>query len=300
MKIVGVILPIYKEPIEFVKKSIDSIINQTYKNIILVVIVDNPDNIEAIRYVNNLEDQRIKMIVNKTNLGLVKSLNIGLEYLQDKCFYIARMDADDFSYPDRILKQVTFLEKNNLDFIGANVRCFCDESTLFISNVPSEYNEIIRKYKYVNCFFHPTFLFKTSIILNFRYLNVPYCEDYVFTSQLISKGFKLGNCTEVLVDYRSNPQGISNENSSKQRVYFQYISKKFKNGNFSYEEFQSYIKEEKTKNKVKKCKNYFSLKNQMKYMNKQKRIIFGFKLFFLSPSMFIYDLKNRIFFKIIK
>lgn len=106
----SIIMSVYSEPIEWMRLSVDSILNQSYKDFEFIIINDKPDRKEnrELLDVYKHKDNRIVLINNKVNLGLTKSLNIGL--LAAKGEYIARMDADDISLPDRLKQQVDFLD----------------------------------------------------------------------------------------------------------------------------------------------------------------------------------------------
>ena len=99
---VSVIMSTYKEPIEWIQQSVDSILNQTYKNLEFIIIVDNPEYAELVSLLNDYadSDDRISVVVNNNNIGLVKSLNKALSFCTGE--YVARMDADDISLPERL------------------------------------------------------------------------------------------------------------------------------------------------------------------------------------------------------
>ncbi|MGL4742033.1 MAG: glycosyltransferase, partial [Sarcina sp.] len=92
MKKVSVIMGVYNEKISWVKETINSILEQTYKNIELIVILDNPENQELKIFLDSYKD-KIKFEVNDKNLGLVKTLNRAIDLANGE--YIARIDADD-------------------------------------------------------------------------------------------------------------------------------------------------------------------------------------------------------------
>ena len=107
--LVSVILPTYKRG-EGLKKAIESVLSQNYKNLELIVIDDTPDD-SISDIVSEIKDSRIIYIKNKERLGFVKSLNEGVALGKGK--YIARIDSDDFWCDSKKLeKQVNFLEKH--------------------------------------------------------------------------------------------------------------------------------------------------------------------------------------------
>ena len=114
---ISVIMATYKEKIELLKVAIESILKQTYNNFEFIIILDNPENIEHIRCIENYQknDDRIRFYINEKNMGLTKTLNKALSLSKGK--YICRMDADDVSMPDRIEKQLHYLNQYHYDLI---------------------------------------------------------------------------------------------------------------------------------------------------------------------------------------
>ena len=107
--LVSVLMAVYNGE-KYLLEAIESILNQTYTNFEFLIINDgSTDSTEEI--ILSYSDQRIRYIKNEQNLKLIASLNKGLDLAKGK--YIARMDADDISLPDRLEKQVNFLERNS-------------------------------------------------------------------------------------------------------------------------------------------------------------------------------------------
>lgn len=105
---ISVIMSAYNESFDELNKSIDSIINQTYQNIEFIIVSDNPENKNIKMAVQAANDQRIKFIENKENIGLVQSLNRAISKATGK--FIARMDADDISRKNRLKDKGRFVE----------------------------------------------------------------------------------------------------------------------------------------------------------------------------------------------
>ena len=110
---ISVIMSTYKEIINHLDKAIDSILNQTIQEIEFIIIVDDPTNNTLIDYIQKKarEDSRIHYFVNDKNLGLAKSLNKAIQLSSGE--YIARMDADDISYLDRLESELKLLKEND-------------------------------------------------------------------------------------------------------------------------------------------------------------------------------------------
>ena len=109
--LVSVIMSIFKR-VSFLDEAIESILNQTFANFELLIVVEYSEEQENINnYIfKKFKDKRIRIINNKERLGFAESLNVGIKSAKGK--YIARMDDDDISLPLRFEKQVNFLEKN--------------------------------------------------------------------------------------------------------------------------------------------------------------------------------------------
>lgn len=106
--LVSVIMATKDTEESMLKEAIDSILNQTYKNIEFIIICDGSE--ENFKYITKVKDKRIKIIKNDISIGLTKSLNKGLEVAKGK--YIARMDSDDICPRKRLQWEVEYLEKN--------------------------------------------------------------------------------------------------------------------------------------------------------------------------------------------
>ena len=115
---ISIIMSTYNEPLSLVKKSVESILTQSFKDFEFIIILDNPKNFEVNNYIKLLKniDSRINVIENEKNIGLAKSLNKAL--MTAKGNIIARMDADDISYKDRIKLEYEYLCKNEYDLIS--------------------------------------------------------------------------------------------------------------------------------------------------------------------------------------
>jgi GT2 family glycosyltransferase len=194
-EIISVIMSTFNEKIDWVEKSIDSILNQTYKNLEFIIVLDNPDNYALKELLTKYEasDKRIKLIINNRNLGLVKSLNNALKHCNGK--YIARMDADDISLPDRLSVQKKYLEENNYDFIFSSIQIIDEnDNSLNITNeeeyTPAEFRDKLEK---PNISAHPTWLVKKEVYQKLNgYREVLFCEDYDFTLRCPIQGYKIG------------------------------------------------------------------------------------------------------------
>lgn len=226
-ELISVIMSVYKEPIQWIVKAVDSILNQSYSNIELIVVVDNPNNKAAIDYIKQLGTNNIKLLINDKNIGLVNSLNKALKLCSGK--YIARMDADDYSYPERIEEELCFLKNNRLDIVGCAYEVIENDNIIETRSNPRNYEYIRKVLMYKNCMVHPSWLVKSEVYRDldgYRYIDA--CEDYDFLVRAVLKGYKLGNTDKILFQYRMNKESISHLKSMKQELTMKYIANYYK------------------------------------------------------------------------
>ena len=111
MQKASVIIPYYKKK-SYIRKTINSVLNQTYKRIEVIIVYDDEDKLDLpyIKEIKNL-DKRIKLIINKKNLGAGPSRNIGIS--KSKGDYLCFIDADDYWKKNKLSVQIKFMKKNN-------------------------------------------------------------------------------------------------------------------------------------------------------------------------------------------
>lgn len=217
--LVSVLIPCYNAE-KYVEKAIRSILDQTYKNIEVIAINDcSSDSTLDILQTLSVEDSRIIVVNNEENLKIVKTLNKGIDFCQGD--YIARMDSDDIALPDRIKKQVNFLEKNtSCDLLGTLFNTFRDKNpTSFSLHTNPLKDEELRAYMlFKSGICHPSVMIRkrvfTELGLRFEqeYLHV---EDYAFWSKAIYQTH-LANLGEPLLLYRVHENQISTKNNKLQ------------------------------------------------------------------------------------
>jgi glycosyltransferase involved in cell wall biosynthesis len=201
----------------YLKDAIDSILEQTFQDFEFIIINDaSSDTTKSI--IASYTDQRIKCYTNEQNRGLTRSLNIGLEKCTGK--YIARMDADDLSLPQRLQIQYQFLEKNlNVDIVGSS---FYIDNKVYSLPEDDQMCKILLLEK--PCFGHPTVMFRKSTIRekNITYNeSLIYAQDYGLWIDAAIKGCVFANIKDALLIYRVHNQQISEQKKEKQKEFFQ-------------------------------------------------------------------------------
>ena len=116
---ISVVMPAYNTPVDILREAVESILNQSFSEYEFIIVDDDSTKTETISYLNSLEDTRIRIIRNEANVGATKSLNIGFKAAKGQ--YIARMDSDDISLPNRLEKQFVFMESHSGMFWGSEL-----------------------------------------------------------------------------------------------------------------------------------------------------------------------------------
>lgn len=217
--LVSVIIPAFNEPPEIIHKAIDSIVHQSYDNIEIHVFDDstNQNTKDAIDHFSDCPNYHVHRC--DTRFGFVHSLNVGLEVSQGD--YIVRMDSDDISYPDRIQKQVSFLEKNpEVDILGGALTLIDQEGKpLSRRNYPAGMF-LLSIYAAFRCpLAHPTVMMRRSIVEEgFRYNeSLTKAEDLDLWLRLFLSGHKMANMKDCLIQYRVTDNFLEKRGDINQR-----------------------------------------------------------------------------------
>lgn len=208
--VVSVLMSVYKEKKEWLEESINSILNQTFENFEFIIVNDNPDGIEQKIILNNYQrlDDRIIVIQNPHNLGLTKSLNIGLKLARGR--YIARMDADDISLPLRFEKQVECMDKKeSIGIVGSWIEHF-GLKTMIEKKAESDYELKVDMF-FSAPFDHPATMMRKSVLdaNGITYdETLRYSQDRMLWFEM-SKFCSFYNIQEVLFRHRANDSQVS-------------------------------------------------------------------------------------------
>ena len=279
---ISVIMSTYKEDERLLRESIESILNQTYRDFEYIIILDYPDNdvhksvIEEYAF----KDNRIHFYINEKNMGLTDSLNRGLSLCHGE--YISRMDADDISLPNRLERQMKYLEKNHYDLIGGITEMINENGSLLysIKSVPTDPKKINKALRYSQCIAHPTWLGRKEVFeKNAGYRHMPLCEDYDFTLRAVLNGFVVSNLNEAVLKYRMTSNSISRSNLFEQYLYMSYITNEYKNkGIASVDKAYAYVQQ------------HLNEKDSDKYL--KANVIFNRMLQEMSDKQFLSFIKD--------
>ena len=213
-QLVSVIMGVYNNEYT-IKNAIESILNQSYKNIELIITDDNSSDNSISIIKNYLNQKNIRLIVNKKNIGLTKSLNLMIEASKGKL--IARQDADDISLEKRIEVQVGQINKLNLDFVSSRAKNLQTNK-----NIPNISYNLPYKFliKYKNPFIHGTLVIKKDVLLQLGNYDerFKYAQDYKLMIDAIDKNYKFKVLRKPL--YLLNTKNnISNQYKDEQEFF---------------------------------------------------------------------------------
>ena len=202
---------------KFLAEAIDSILAQTFTDFEFIIINDASSD-DSLHIINSYQDARIVLIQNTKNIGLTKSLNIGIAKAKGK--YIARMDSDDISLPKRLEKQFGFMEEHlEFAFCGTRAKTINDvgkEISFF--KPPTDSSKILALLLFKNCFFHSSLIIRTEKLsqVSGYNQNYKYAQDYRLYLELFKNKCYGTNLKEQLLVYRVLNSNISHKNSDKQ------------------------------------------------------------------------------------
>lgn len=225
--IISVLMPAYNAA-DYIREAIDSILTQTFTDFEFVIINDgSTDTTEEI--ILSYSDERIKYYANESNMGIVKTLNRGIDLCQGK--YIARMDADDVSLPDRLEKQVHRLEANpQIVACGTLYAIYGDQRQTPV-DVATDVQDI-RYDMAIYCQFAHSMVMMRKDVLNINQLQYreeyKCAEDYKLWTELLKYG-DMVNLPEVLGCIRQCEEGISISNAEKQKHLSDIVRKEYLN-----------------------------------------------------------------------
>lgn len=230
--IISVLLPVYNGE-KFLKEAIDSVLCQSFTSFELLIIDDGSTD-DSCNIVLGYHDSRIRFLRNEKNIGLINTLNKGLEIAKGN--YLARIDADDYMHPTRLEQQVHFLDANkDYVLVGSSVQLVRDgiEIEGDILKYYSDHDDIVFSMSFYCPFIHPSIMLRMGIVrerqLKFD-LGYLHAEDYEFWTRIVRYG-KVYNLDENLTYYRVHSNQISNVHLDLQKKQMKKIQVKFLNEN---------------------------------------------------------------------
>lgn len=214
---VTVLMSVYNGE-RYLREAIDSILNQTFKDFEFLIINDGSSDRTA-EILQGYNTSRIKIIKNESNIGLTKSLNKGLRIARGE--YIARQDADDVSAPDRLEKEVNFLETHqDYAVVGTFVKILNEDSEVIgLLDRLTEDTQIRKFLGTDNCIAHGSTMIKKKCLLNVGFYDesIARAQDYELWLRLSEK-YSLANIPEYLYMWRKHDENIEAKHIEEQKI----------------------------------------------------------------------------------
>jgi len=211
---VSVLMSVYNSE-KFLCEAIGSILKQSFADFEFIIINDgSTDSTQQI--IESYPDERIVILNNAQNLGLAESLNRGIREAQGE--YIARMDADDISLPERLEKQVAFMKMHSeVGLCGTWIKYFGEEN--LVLEFPPDDATIRCKLLFENNIAHPSVIMRKDLLLKHELLYNPAytnAQDYELWRRC-SQYLSFANLSEVLLLYRLHPEQAGKSNFAAQQ-----------------------------------------------------------------------------------
>lgn len=215
-------MSVYNEPIEWIRIAIDSIVNQSFSDWEFIIINDKPENSDNVSLLRDYaeKDSRIAIVTNEQNIGLTKSLNKGLK--EAKGQYIARMDADDMSLPQRFERQVSFLDCHpNVLAVGSWTGTIDENGNHLkaIGKYETDYKWVRAQFIQNSQISHPAVMYHRIIdgkLVQYDE-SVRYAQDYSLMVRILQSG-EITNLSEVLFCYRNSENQITASKKTEQQA----------------------------------------------------------------------------------
>ena len=217
MSKVSIIIPSYKRDRQMVERAVLSLINQTYKNVEIVLIDDNArEDLKEYReglknLVKDLNEERLIYVENAKNLGGAGARNEGIKVASGE--YVTFLDDDDLYLPEKVEKQLEFMLKNSLDVCFGKLNIYNEEDKLIDvreHDIKSFDIEYLQKYHLTRQITGtPTFMMKKKVLEEIGGFEiVPMGQEYYLMQKMLQKGYAFGYFNECYIDYLSG-KGIT-------------------------------------------------------------------------------------------
>jgi len=205
-ELVSIIFPVLNSDPELLKLAVESLLNQSYQNI-EVIIVEAPGECIGQQIIEAFGDTRIRYILNPERTSLRDQLNQAIAVSSGQ--FIARMDTDDISFPDRIAKQIKYLkEHNDISLVGSCLEIINAEGrSLGFRQLPEDNEDIVKGLSVYCTIAHPSIMCRKNDIIEMGcYQDSAPMEDWDLWCRMALAGKKFYNIQEPLLKYRIHSQ----------------------------------------------------------------------------------------------
>ena len=228
LDLVSIIIPYYKKKY-FFKKTINSILNQTYKNYEIIVIYDDSKKLDlpfVKKVLKKIENKKI--IINKKNQGAGVSRNLGIKKSKGK--FLSFLDADDVWDKNKLNSQIKFMKTNNLNFSYSNYSII-DEKDVLIKKIKSPKMINFKKLLFSCDIALSSVIVNSNIQKEVNFPNIKTKEDYLLWLKLSKKNIKMMGINKNLTFWRKTSNSLSSSLTQKLKDAF-FVYNKYLKFNF--------------------------------------------------------------------
>lgn len=228
MNLVSIIIPYFKKK-DYILDAINSILNQTYQNFEIIVVYDDIDKSE-LSLIHKIQkvDKRIKVLINKKNLGAGLSRNYAIKNSNGK--YIAFLDADDIWNVEKLKKQVSIMEQKNLSITHTSYKILDKNNNYATIRIAKnlDYKKLLKS---CDVGLSTVMIKKNLFSKKNKFSNLKTKEDYALWLLLTKAGYIFYPIKEILTSWRTSQNSLSSHVLRKLidgfNVYYKYMKFSF-------------------------------------------------------------------------
>ena len=228
MNLVSIIIPYFKKK-DYILDAINSILNQTYQNFEIIIVYDDIDKSElSLIYKIRKVDKRIKVLINKKNLGAGLSRNYAIKNSNGK--YIAFLDADDIWNVEKLKKQVSIMEQKNLSITHTSYKILDKNNNYATIRIAKnlDYKKLLKS---CDVGLSTVMIKKNLFSKKNKFSNLKTKEDYALWLLLTKAGYIFYPIKEILTSWRTSQNSLSSHVLRKLidgfNVYYKYMKFSF-------------------------------------------------------------------------
>ncbi len=225
----SVVIPYFRKK-KFFKKTINSVLNQTYKNFEIIIVYDDEDK-KDLYFIKQLikNDKRFKLIINKKNVGAGESRNKGIKMAKGK--YICFIDADDIWNSNKLEIQINFMRKKKLLISHSSYQIINESNKVIGHRTAENYNSFFELRKSCNIGLSSVVIEKRLIQNKLKFPKIKTKEDFVLWLKILKGGTKIYSINKSLVKWRKSNNSLSSSSIQKIKdgfkVYNYYLNYNF-------------------------------------------------------------------------
>ena len=226
MELISIITPYFKKK-KFIKETISSILNQSYKHFEIIIIYDDNDqsDLPYLKEISNL-DKRVNLIINKKNIGAGNSRNVGIKFSKGE--YLAFIDSDDIWSKNKLEYQLNFMKLKNLKISHTSYNIVNKKNEIIGFRIAKDFKVLNDLLKSCDIGLSTVMLKKDIIDDDCCFANIKTKEDFVLWLKILKKKYHIIGLNEKLTDWKKLDNSLSSSTFQKIKdgfkVYYKYMN----------------------------------------------------------------------------